>query len=52
MDEGPPLRLFISYWTKLLNNFENHLKILERHGLIAAWNDRQIEAGQDLEAAN
>ena len=45
-----PLRLFYSYSHQdetLRNELETHLKILERQGLIATWNDRLIRPGQD-----
>lgn len=46
------LRLFYSYSRKdeiLRNELETHLKLLERHGLIDSWYDRNIEAGDDWE---
>lgn len=45
-----PLRLFFSYSHKderFRNELGNHLKILERLGLIASWYDRLIRPGQD-----
>ncbi len=45
-----PLRLFYSYSHKdehLRNEMETHLKLLERQGLIAPWNDRLIGAGEE-----
>ena len=45
-----PVRLFYSYSHKdesLRNELENHLKIMERRGMIDSWHDRQIGAGDD-----
>jgi TIR domain len=45
----PPLRLFCSYARKddrLRNQFEIHLKLLQRKGIIASWHDRLIRAGE------
>ena len=44
------VRLFYSYSHKdetLRNELETHLKLLQRVGLIEAWHDRKIEAGDD-----
>jgi internalin A len=44
------VRLFYSYSHKdegLRNELETHLKLLQRLGLIDAWHDRKIEAGDD-----
>ena len=46
----PPLRLFISYAhadEKLRQSLGMHLSALEREGLIDAWTDRDITAGQE-----
>jgi internalin A len=44
------MRLFYSYSHRdetLRNKLETHLKLLQRQGLIEAWHDRNIEAGDD-----
>jgi internalin A len=44
------VRVFYSYSHKdeqLRNDLETHLKLLHRQGLIDAWHDRQIEAGEE-----
>ncbi len=46
------IKVFISYSSKdesLLNEFEKHLGILARQGLIDIWHDRKIEAGSEWE---
>jgi internalin A len=46
----PSVKLFYSYSHKdgsLREEMENHLKLLQRQGLIEAWSDRKIEAGED-----
>lgn len=48
--ERRPARLFYSYSHKdetLRNELETHLKLLQRQGLIDAWHDRRIEAGDE-----
>ena len=48
-DSSRGLRVFISYAHKdetLRNEFDTHLKILQRLGRIEAWSDRQIRAGE------
>ena len=50
MSEGSPLRLFISYSHKDENfrkQLGDHIALLQRDGVIAAWHDRQITAGQE-----
>jgi hypothetical protein len=50
MSEGSPLRLFISYSHKDENfrkQLGDHIALLHRDGVIAAWHDRQITAGQE-----
>ncbi|MFL6212158.1 MAG: COR domain-containing protein [Pyrinomonadaceae bacterium] len=45
-----PIRIFYSYSHKdeqLRNLLETHLKILQRRGLVSAWHDRMIEAGDE-----
>lgn len=45
-----PLRLFYSYSHRdetLRNELENHLKLLQRQGVIESWHDRDIEAGDE-----
>jgi internalin A len=47
---APALRLFCSYSHKdeeLRKQFEVHLKLLERRGVISSWHDRLIGAGQE-----
>ena len=47
---SPGKRLFYSYSRRdeaLRDELETHLKILQHGGLIDAWYDRQIEAGDD-----
>ena len=44
------VRVFISYSHKdenLRNELQTHLKLLQRQGIIDAWDDRQIEAGDE-----
>jgi internalin A len=44
------VRIFYSYSHRdesLRNELENHLKLLQRQGVIEAWSDRNIEAGED-----
>ena len=44
------LRLFYSYSRKdemLRDELENHLKILQRQGMITPWHDRNIDAGDE-----
>jgi formylglycine-generating enzyme required for sulfatase activity len=48
--EHKPLTLFYSYAHKdeaLRKKLEEHLVVLSRRGLIAAWHDREILAGED-----
>lgn len=48
----PPLKLFISYSHKdqsYLDELTTHLSLLRRDGIIADWNDRKINAGQEWE---
>jgi hypothetical protein len=50
MPRGSPLRLFISYSHKdenLRASLGDHLASLQREGLIEAWHDRKIIAGQE-----
>jgi internalin A len=50
LEEGRPAKVFYSYSHKdenLRNEFETHLKLLQRMGLIETWHDRMIEAGDD-----
>jgi hypothetical protein len=45
-----PIRLFYSYShvdEALRKKLENHLKLMERNGLIAGWQDRMIGAGDE-----
>ncbi len=45
-----PVTLFYSYAHKdeeLRNQLDKHLRLLERHGLITSWYDREIRAGDD-----
>jgi tetratricopeptide (TPR) repeat protein len=45
-----PLELFYSYSHKdeeLRDQLENHLSMLKREGVISAWHDRRISAGQE-----
>ena len=47
------IKLFISYSHKdefYKNEFETHIKLLQRRGLITLWNDRKIIAGEDWKA--
>ena len=49
-EPGKPLRVFISYSHKdkrLRPELENHLKLLQRQGVIAVWTDRKIAAGEE-----
>lgn len=46
----PPVRVFYSYAHKdedLKERLDEHLTILKREGLISAWHDRNISAGED-----
>ena len=46
-----PLRVFFSYSHKdasLRDRLDQHLSVLKRQGLIHAWHDRQIDAGDPL----
>lgn len=48
------ISVFFSYSHKdevLRDDLANHLKILERAGVIRSWHDRRIEAGEDWKAA-
>jgi internalin A len=50
VNHGDAVRLFYSYSHKdesLRNELETHLKLLHRQGLIEAWHDRKIEAGDE-----
>ena len=47
---GEAVRLFIRYSHKderLHEEMQTHLKLLQRQGVIDAWDDRQIEAGEE-----
>jgi O-acetyl-ADP-ribose deacetylase (regulator of RNase III) len=49
-----PVSLFISYSHKdqeFREELEKHLSILQRHGVIATWHDRQITAGTEWRGA-
>ncbi len=49
-EQRQAVRLFYSYSHKdevLRNQLETHLKLLQREGLIDAWYDRKIEAGDE-----
>ena len=44
-----PISLFYSYALtdeKLRKKLDNHLRLLERRGVIAQWHDRNISAGE------
>ena len=50
ISEHRPVTLFYSYAHKderLRDELETHLKLLQRRGLITAWYDRKIEAGEE-----
>jgi internalin A len=47
---GQAIRLFISYSHKddsLREELQTHLKLLQRQNIIAAWDDRRIDPGQE-----
>jgi len=49
IDVTRPLRVFFSYShadERLRDELAKHLRILERQGIIEAWHDRRIEAGE------
>jgi internalin A len=48
--KGEAVRLFISYSHKdenLRNELQIHLKLLQRQGIIDAWDDRRLDAGDE-----
>ena len=50
----PPIELFISYSHKddaLREQLDTHLSLLKRQGVIEAWHDRRIGAGQEWAGA-
>lgn len=50
LEHEGPVTLFYSYAHKderLRDELETHLKLLQRRGLITAWYDRKIEAGEE-----
>ncbi|TWO72537.1 TIR domain-containing protein [Caenimonas sedimenti] len=54
MPAAGPVELFYSYAHEdevLREELQGHLKILERRGLVKAWHDRKIVAGQDWSGA-
>jgi internalin A len=49
-EDKKPVQAFISYShkdEKLRLELETHLKLLQRTGVLATWNDRKIDAGDD-----
>ena len=49
-EQQTPMKVFYSYAHEdesLRDELAKHLAILKRHGLISAWHDRDITAGQE-----
>ena len=48
-----PVRVFLSYShqdEKHINELRKSIKVMERNGLIAAWHDRELSAGEKWNA--